>query len=352
MVEGFLMVKEPVLNAARIEFIYIRQKRQTRKYPKAQCQNRGLWRELQAEGSSFHGWSSNHRPNCATGPICKRRTFRAFSSSQTDRLHELFFRILRAHSPDLRLLHIRTPFLHDMAHLCTLAETVWICIEKQVNTARAEKQKAHRCLSWSSRALSLLRGWIFGSRSIAPDLLLVIFLCEGARCAPLFFPGPARSDGCFCRRQPTTEDPFFRGKIFGGKLTYGLFLLLSCVRFLGVILVLPRRATARWWWWRRWWDHWRIFARLTRHDIKIIPIHKSLAILLYTFLVQSFCFVWVWYTKETPFRPVDVLRHLASVVVEWTVPWSRCRRPQEAVRAGYLTRRHCTSIYSIKLLHR
>lgn len=133
---------------------------------------------------------------------------------------------------------------------------------------------------------------------------------------------------------------------------YGLFLLLSCVRLLGVILVLPRRATAWWWRWRRWWDHWRIFARLTRHDIKIIPIHKSLAILLYAFLVQSFCFVWVWYTEETPFRPVDVLRHLTSVVVEWTVPWSRCRRPQEAVRAGYLTRRHCTSIYSIKLFHR
>lgn len=86
------------------------------------------------------------------------------------------------------------------------------------------------------------------------------------------------------------------------------------------------------------------------HGIEVIPVHESLTILLYAFVVQSFSFVRVWYSEETPFRPVDVLWHLAPVVVEGTVPGSRRGRPQEAVRAGYLTRCHCTPLYSIELL--
>lgn len=114
------------------------------------------------------------------------------------------------------------------------------------STRRGLKNRKLTVVCLDRLGLSLSFAWLNFRLSIdRARFASCYFLCEGARCAPLLFPGPARSDGCFCRRQPTTEDPFFRGKIFGGKLTYGLFLLLSCVRFLGVILVLPRRATAR-----------------------------------------------------------------------------------------------------------
>lgn len=143
------------------------------------------------------------------------------------------------------------------AHLCTtLAKTngLNMCMRKQVKPTQAKNGQACPTdrpktvfLRLVSGALSFVRLWIFDSRSRQICFLLFLRM-RSTPCTLL--PRRFLAFGCFCRRHPSTGDPFlFRGENFGGKLTYRRFLLLlPRIRLLGVIngpAVVPGRAAAR-----------------------------------------------------------------------------------------------------------